>query len=141
MYLKNQNIFMSYTGSFFFFVDFIFIYSHHVVTNRLYSCPRECCSLKNQLSQKEMILHTLNDCPLRLIQCIYCPLRIPKMDVGAHQNICGSREATCLSCKAKHKRKEIGRHVHKIHGKNKVMCVQDLRLMFVLCVCRKSIAQ
>ncbi len=87
---------------------------HQALVHAQYSCERGCGATGDQPA---LVLHHNEQCTLRLVPCIYCPLRVMKLDVGAHQNECGAREATCLLCNALTKRKEIRRHVHKTHGK------------------------
>jgi hypothetical protein len=58
------------------------------------------CQCKVQLEQESMMLHKTQQCALRLIKCLYCPLQFAARDIGEHQNLCGARTVRCKHCDA-----------------------------------------
>eukprot|EP01006_Ploeotia_vitrea_P014450 TRINITY_DN39049_c0_g1_i1.p1 TRINITY_DN39049_c0_g1~~TRINITY_DN39049_c0_g1_i1.p1 ORF type:complete len:591 (+),score=266.84 TRINITY_DN39049_c0_g1_i1:260-1774(+) len=77
------------------------------------------CACGVKLEQGPLQVHRRQECRLRLVQCIYCPLRVALEQRGEHQGECGARQATCLHCGAGMQRKQIYRHIERTHGKSR----------------------
>jgi hypothetical protein len=83
---------------------------HMDVVHAKYTC--QCGEVHEQA---QMRAHRRDKCPLRLVQCIYCPLHITDSARGAHQNVCGNRQTLCRECAVSVRRKELHRHLRDVH--------------------------
>jgi hypothetical protein len=63
------------------------------------------CRCGTSLEPESLQVHKKHDCQLRLVRCIYCPLRIPLVERGPHQQDCGNRQSYCKFCSEPLKRK------------------------------------
>lgn len=76
------------------------IEKHKDLVHGVYTCQ---CHASGD--QETIRAHRLFECRLRLVDCIYCPLRIFLRDRGEHQYECGTRLGVCKECGASYKRK------------------------------------
>jgi len=84
---------------------------HMALVHGSYTC---LCGV--QLQQAAMIEHRRSTCPLRLVPCLYCPLRLVVAERGPHQHECGTQRSLCTQCGDSIQRKIIRRHLVKAHG-------------------------
>eukprot|EP00475_Leptophrys_vorax_P034256 TRINITY_DN5504_c0_g1_i3.p1 TRINITY_DN5504_c0_g1~~TRINITY_DN5504_c0_g1_i3.p1 ORF type:complete len:159 (-),score=13.80 TRINITY_DN5504_c0_g1_i3:194-670(-) len=73
------------------------------------------CRCGTSLEPETLQVHKKHECQLRLVRCIYCPLRIPLVERGPHQGDCGNRQSYCRICSEPLKRKEVKRHLVRQH--------------------------
>jgi len=76
------------------------------------------CACGLSFEQQSLHLHKESECLLRLVKCIYCPMKVPLKDRGLHQEYCGSRTIQCKYCNCLLKRREMKIHLsreHQIH--------------------------
>jgi len=73
------------------------------------------CECGVKLEQQELYIHKQHECPLRLVKCVYCPLKIPLQERGRHQEQCGGRTVTCSHCVGVFKRNQMKSHMERQH--------------------------
>jgi hypothetical protein len=86
---------------------------HEQVRHRRVTCPLGCDAT---LDADVIHRHRREYCRRRAVACLYCPMRVPIDERGAHQNQCGARSATCLACGHSAQRKLLKKHNVEQHG-------------------------
>lgn len=56
------------------------------------------CRCGLHLEANALFVHRKTDCPLRLLNCYYCPLSIPARERGSHAGECGLLRSMCKVC-------------------------------------------
>jgi len=84
---------------------------HRRLVHAVYTC--QCGA---ELEQEPMVRHKRESCPLRLVSCSYCPLKLIVAERGSHQAECGMLTSHCSICSEPITRKTIRRHLVREHG-------------------------
>ena len=85
---------------------------HQSVMHELIECLH--CG-ENGLERRVMPLHLREECEMRLSRCLYCAAPIVHLEQGAHQNLCGKKQAKCLHCEHSGLRHEMREHARRTH--------------------------
>jgi len=59
---------------------------------------KEFCECGQELEKYLVPNHKMNDCPLRIVRCFYCPLEMPYRNRYQHAQQCGSQTDRCENC-------------------------------------------
>jgi hypothetical protein len=84
---------------------------HMALVHADYTC---LCGV--QLPQAAMVEHRRSTCALRLVPCLYCPLKLVVSERGPHQHECGTMRSVCVLCADTIQRKMMRRHLCRAHG-------------------------
>lgn len=80
--------------------------AHHAAHHAMATCP-QCGS---EVLQALLATHTENECLLRSVECEFCNLPMPFVDLLAHQETCGVRTDVCTLCLRYIKLRDMARH-------------------------------
>eukprot|EP00455_Lapot_gusevi_P015052 TRINITY_DN17597_c0_g1_i10.p1 TRINITY_DN17597_c0_g1~~TRINITY_DN17597_c0_g1_i10.p1 ORF type:complete len:263 (-),score=76.26 TRINITY_DN17597_c0_g1_i10:141-929(-) len=86
---------------------------HIALTHRKVPC--EC---GEEFEPDLLNLHKTENCPLRLVQCKYCQVRIPANNKAEHEEICGGRSVECDICRELVARRRMDIHLATKHQIN-----------------------
>jgi len=79
---------------------------------------RPCSACDAKITLAEMQAHLTTKCPFRQVQCKYCDLKKPFIEMDEHQNLCGSRTVNCKICQKLVVLRRMDVHLAAEHGIN-----------------------
>ena len=63
------------------------------------------------MARSEMARHKAEACLMRTVECEFCEVSVPMVELSDHQEYCGSRTENCERCLQLVKLRDMDRHI------------------------------
>ena len=76
-------------------------------------CPAAevACECGARVARSEMARHKAEACLMRTVECEFCEVSVPMVELSDHQEYCGSRTENCERCLQLVKLRDMDRHI------------------------------